>query len=179
MKNLKVFDSYVFISQEDYRDILHSAIQNLDLDLALEDSYHNAYNNTEPSCYIKETEQDKKDALHELTNDIFDSYEKLEQENKELKEQLKGTVKVDFKIGDEVWFVWCDSTEIICDIISKVFIKETGVMYVGGGSATGFEKLKQDYDVIDFYVSNITYFEFYGWDCDNILVLNKDCIRGV
>lgn len=42
-----------------------------------------------------------------------------------------------------------------------------------------FEKLKQQYDAIEVIISNDNrlYWDLYGWDCDSILIFNKDCIE--
>ena len=41
-----------------------------------------------------------------------------------------------------------------------------------------FEKLAQQYDAIEVILSadRYLYFELYGWDCDSILIMNKDVI---
>ena len=39
-----------------------------------------------------------------------------------------------------------------------------------------FEQLKQNYDAIEVYIDEL-YFDLYGWDCDSLLVLNKECIE--
>lgn len=41
-----------------------------------------------------------------------------------------------------------------------------------------FEKLKQEYDAIEVLISedDKLYYDLYGWDCDSLLVLNKNCI---
>lgn len=49
-----------------------------------------------------------------------------------------------------------------------------------------FEKIKDmGIDAIQYNLSNDTtkdyfqglYYSLYGWDCDSILILNKDCIK--
>lgn len=41
-----------------------------------------------------------------------------------------------------------------------------------------FEKIKNNYDVIEVIMSDRqVYNSLYGWDCDSILVLNKDVIN--
>lgn len=42
-----------------------------------------------------------------------------------------------------------------------------------------FERLAQDYDVLECNMSEhpALYWQLYGWDCDCILVLNKDVIK--
>ncbi len=41
-----------------------------------------------------------------------------------------------------------------------------------------FEKIKNSYDAIEFLVTKDRqlYWDLYGWDCDSILILNKECI---
>ncbi len=39
-----------------------------------------------------------------------------------------------------------------------------------------FEKLKDDYDAIELIINDNLYFALYGWDCDCILILNKDIV---
>lgn len=42
-----------------------------------------------------------------------------------------------------------------------------------------FEKLSKKYDAIEVLISEDSqlYWELYGWDCDSLLVFNKDCIE--
>lgn len=42
-----------------------------------------------------------------------------------------------------------------------------------------FEEIKKQYDAIEVLISNDNrlYWDLYGWDCDSLLVLNKDCIE--
>lgn len=44
-----------------------------------------------------------------------------------------------------------------------------------------FEKIKESYDAIELLISKDQrlYYKLYGWDCDCILVLNKDAIKEV
>jgi len=44
-----------------------------------------------------------------------------------------------------------------------------------------FEKIKESYDAIELLISKDQrlYYKLYGWDCDCILVLNKDAIEEV
>ncbi len=41
-----------------------------------------------------------------------------------------------------------------------------------------FEKIKNSYDAIEFLITKDRrlYWDLYGWDCDSILILNKECI---
>lgn len=41
-----------------------------------------------------------------------------------------------------------------------------------------FEKLANEYDAIEVLISEDSrlYYDLYGWDCDSLLVLNKECI---
>ena len=42
-----------------------------------------------------------------------------------------------------------------------------------------FEKIKENYDAIEVLISadHQLYWDLYGWDCDSLLILNKDCIE--
>lgn len=44
-----------------------------------------------------------------------------------------------------------------------------------------FEKLAREYDAIEVLISEDSrlYYDLYGWDCDSILILNKDCIEEI
>lgn len=41
-----------------------------------------------------------------------------------------------------------------------------------------FEELKKKYDAIEVIIDKL-YWDLYGWDCDSILILNKDVIMEV
>ena len=41
-----------------------------------------------------------------------------------------------------------------------------------------FEKLQERYDAIEVYIDNL-YWDLYGWDCDSILILNKEIVKEV
>lgn len=42
-----------------------------------------------------------------------------------------------------------------------------------------FEQIAKKYDAIEVLISedNQLYWDLYGWDCDSLLVLNKECIE--
>ena len=40
-----------------------------------------------------------------------------------------------------------------------------------------FEELKKEYDAIEVIISDGLYYALYGWDCDSILILNKDIVE--
>ena len=50
--------------------------------------------------------------------------------------------------------------------------------YDGFSVFLDFEKIKEEYDVIDFRITEYPqfYWLLWGWDCDCILVLNKEVI---
>lgn len=56
--------------------------------------------------------------------------------------------------------------------LEKNLLNDWGSVYLD------FEKLKEQYDAIEVYIDEL-YWKFYGWDCDSLLVLNKECIEVV
>ena len=60
------------------------------------------------------------------------------------------------------------------DLLKKLPVFDNYIMSVH----LDFEKLKQQYDAIEVIISNDNklYWDLYGWDCDSILIFNKDCI---
>lgn len=45
--------------------------------------------------------------------------------------------------------------------------------------ALDFEEIKKEYDAIEVLISedDQLYWDLYGWDCDSLLILNKDIIK--
>ena len=52
----------------------------------------------------------------------------------------------------------------------------TRMMKMCGTEYLDFEKLKEDYDAIEIEIDKL-YWTLYGWDCDSILVMNKEVIE--
>lgn len=44
-----------------------------------------------------------------------------------------------------------------------------------------FQKLAKEYDAMEVLISkdHRLYWDLYGWDCDSLLVFNKDCIESI
>lgn len=44
-----------------------------------------------------------------------------------------------------------------------------------------FEKIAEEYDAMEVLLSSDyqLYWDLYGWDCDSLLVFNKDCIESI
>lgn len=57
--------------------------------------------------------------------------------------------------------------------------KNETIIYDMGNYNLDFEKLKEDYDAIEVLISKDSrlYWSLYGWDCDSLLVLNKEIIE--
>ena len=65
------------------------------------------------------------------------------------------------------------------DDLNKLPLEDGVPEYINDRSlCIDFEKLKRKYDAIEVLISedNRLYYDLYGWDCDSILVLNKECI---
>ena len=97
-------------------------------------------------------------------------YQKCEKEN-----------SFEFTLSENARILVIDSAKVLEQLIptnkDSKFGKISGIlsakMYY-----LDFEKLKEHYDVIDYRVSadRELYWLLYGWDCDSILVLNKEVI---
>jgi hypothetical protein len=64
---------------------------------------------------------------------------------------------------------------------------QMGLEHFDSWDCLDFEKLAKKYDAVELSLSNETtqsthpwkglYHRLYGWDCDSILIMNKDCIE--
>lgn len=89
-------------------------------------------------------------------------------------------------IDDESFrFTLKDDTKVFtvkCEEDAKRLLSKTGKFYAYSASlfdGIDFEKLRDfGYDALEIFAgSNRTIYDlFYGWDCDSILILNKDVI---
>ena len=87
-----------------------------------------------------------------------------------------------FKLAEGAKILIIDSEKALKQLIPNGLSSMNGHIR-GEGSARqyylNFEVLAKRYDVIDFQLSkdpNELYWLMYGWDCDSILVLNKNVI---
>lgn len=89
-----------------------------------------------------------------------------------------------FKLMDNSRILTIDSLDILRELPSLESPRVRGLM---DDSIAGilenrvyldFEKLTDEYDAIEVLISNDRrlYYALYGWDCDSILVLNKDVV---
>jgi len=77
-----------------------------------------------------------------------------------------------------------NSKILIIDNADKLYklpkIKMTNSPILGSYNVyLDFEELKKDYDAIEVFISkdhDRLYWDLYGWDCDSILIMNKDII---
>lgn len=78
-----------------------------------------------------------------------------------------------FKLKSEARILKIDSVEVL----KKLPVIE--MPYNFSWITLDFEKIKKEYDVIEVLISEDSrlYWDLYGWDCDSLLVLNKDCIE--
>ena len=78
-----------------------------------------------------------------------------------------------FKLKSETRILKIDSVEVL----KKLPVIE--MPYNFSWITLDFEKIKKEYDVIEVLISEDSrlYWDLYGWDCDSLLVLNKDCIE--
>lgn len=96
------------------------------------------------------------------------------------------------------WFKWCNDNDFhidnnkisfefeikpdskilkihnsaILDTLPQAFSRMVDIIYLD------FENLKENYDAIEVLISKDQnlYWSLYGWDCDSILIMNKDII---
>ena len=54
--------------------------------------------------------------------------------------------------------------------------KEANILNMCGMVCLDFEKLKENYDAIEVEIDKL-YWALYGWDCDSILIMNKEVIE--
>ena len=107
------------------------------------------------------------------------------------------------------WKEWCKENDFCLDKYSddnyfKFYLKEgTKVLLITNSSqliklphinvkekygfnydlfdVIDFEKLAEEYDAMEVLISQdcMLYWDLYGWDCDSLLVFNKDCIESI
>ena len=89
-----------------------------------------------------------------------------------------------FKLKPEAKILIIDSEKALEQLIPNKTYSMNGYVH-GIGSARqyylNFETLSRRYDAIDFQLSkdHELYWLMYGWDCDSILVMNKDIIEEI
>ena len=87
-----------------------------------------------------------------------------------------------FKLRENARILTIDSEKALQKLIPDGVSSMNGHVKDMGNTAQyylNFEVLTRRYDVIDFQLSkdpNKLYWLMYGWDCDSILILNKDII---
>lgn len=81
-----------------------------------------------------------------------------------------------FRLANDARLLIIDSVEQLKELPKNDNMME----YESAGSCyLDFEKLKDKYDAIEVNISNDNrlHFALYGWDCDSILILNKNIIK--
>lgn len=86
----------------------------------------------------------------------------------------KSDNKFQFKLSDNARVLEIHSVEQMRTLITEdMYIVRFGVYVLD------FEKLTHEYDAIELFISETPslYNNFYGWDCDSILILNPNVIK--
>ena len=90
----------------------------------------------------------------------------------------------EFSIVDEARICRIDSVSELHKIGrlypgTSLFPMENGIASIAGSVMLDFEKLARDFDAIEVVISSDygLYHALYGWDCDSILIFNKDIIK--
>lgn len=78
-----------------------------------------------------------------------------------------------FKLKDGTRILKIDNAKILKELPTD------NTPYKFGWVTLDFEELTKTYDAIEVLISNDgrLYYDLYGWDCDSLLVLNKECIE--
>lgn len=82
-----------------------------------------------------------------------------------------------FKLRENAKVLTIANREQLEKIIKQNLSEDYKALFV----ALNFEELAKQYDAIEVLISedNRLYWDLYGWDCDSILVMNKDVIEEV
>ena len=133
----------------------------------------------------------------------FDKNKFAEIKNKQFWVKPKGGLWASRLNGINSWKRWCIAEEFCLEKLEKYFkfklkentrflqiessnqlkylprVKSPIPQLEGTGIYLDFEKIKEDFDAIEVLISkdNQLYWDLYGWDCDSLLVLNKDVIE--
>ena len=92
-------------------------------------------------------------------------------------------------MGKSFIFTLTDDTKVLSikskDDLGKIdsYIEDSARLYFPSGinnnmRLINFEKMAKDYDALEVDGSKL-YWEFYGWDCDSIVIFNPDVIEEV
>ena len=97
--------------------------------------------------------------------------------------------KIDFTLRTGSRILEIHNTQDVDDIVEKYHVnlpsdKELSTFGPSSSVASytiDFEKISQDYDAIECFVSDDSklYYKLYTWDCDSILILNPDIIEPI
>lgn len=92
-------------------------------------------------------------------------------ENKFRKCSIENSFK--FKLKDNTRILRIDNANILKEL--PIVYSPFKMSWVN----LDFEKIKKEYDAIEVLISENPqlYYDLYGWDCDSLLILNKECIE--
>lgn len=139
-------------------------------------------------------------------NDHFDESLFCRIRNREYSNKPFGGLWASPEESDITWKEWCDFEEfrkydendcfkfklkpnakvlvLECkDDLANLPRVEVDLTYISMNIDIDFEKLAEDYDAIMVYIRrgkeyfDSLYHELYGWDCDTLLVMNKEIIE--
>ena len=87
--------------------------------------------------------------------------------------QIENSFKFKLKEGSKVLTI--DNAEMLSGLPQQESIYRFLSVFLD------FEKIKEEYDAIEVFISSDhqLYYDLYGWDCDSLLVLNKECIEEI
>lgn len=82
-----------------------------------------------------------------------------------------------FKLKDNARVLIIDNSKIL----DKLPKNKANIINISSWYSLDFEELSKKYDAIEVLITNSNglYWKLYGWDCDSILIMNKNAVEEI